>query len=59
MNAPNKSSNALSARERSELVEGNGVSVSSAIEQISTYLFFIGCVVRPKWIREFESLPTF
>jgi hypothetical protein len=40
MNAPNNSSNALRAREANGLVEGNGVSVSSAIAQIPPYLFF-------------------
>src|SRR4029453_14486383 len=57
MNAPNSSSNALSAREANGLVEGNGVSVSSAIEQIPSYLFFTSDV--PCARNGFESLKTY
>lgn len=54
MNAPSSSSSALNAREADGLEEGNGVSVSSAIEQISIYSFFT-CDAR--WARNrFENL---
>ena len=46
MNAPNSSSNALSVRETTGLVEGNGVFVSSGIEQISNLFVRLGVPVR-------------